>query len=324
MITARPLVAADLDAVVGLLHAYDRRWFGEPVLSAADVRSEWSSPAFRLAEDSEGWFDDGDEDVDADADGGDEHGDAGTLVAFGTLGTRGEVEVAVDEAWEDAGLQDALLERWEGEARRRGFPAVHRELPADDREGLDRLLRRGWVAERTGWILRLDADDALEPGPLPAGYALREVTEADVPAVHAVVRDAFSQYGPSRRTYEDWRAGLVDRPDVDLRHWRLATHAGEVVGACLVVDPAAPAPGGPEAEGAEGAGEAWVPQVAVADAHRRRGLARALLVSVAAAARERGVPRLGLYTHEGTGALGLYERIGLRVVHTLTTCTLEL
>jgi mycothiol synthase len=67
-----------------------------------------------------------------------------------------------------------------------------------------------------------------------------------------------------------------------------------------------------------------VPQVAVVPGHRRRGLARELLVRVALAARERGVGRLGLFTYEATGALGLYERLGMRVVHTLRTCTLEL
>ena len=310
MITARPLGRHDLEAAVRLLHAYDRRWFGEPVLSLEDVRAEWGSPDFDPATDGEGWFDDELPDEHPDETGG-----AGTLVAFGTLGSRGDVEVAVDEAWAGSGLDEALLERWEAEARRRGFPAVHRELPAEDVEGVARLTGRGWVVERTGWILRLDGATPVEPRTLPDGYVVRAVTEADVPEVHRVVREAFARYGPTRRTYADWRAGLVDRPDVTLGHWRLVTSRDEVVGVCLLVDPA---------RGSGGTDEAWVPQVAVADDHRRRGLARELLARTALAARGRGVPRLGLYTHEGTGALGLYERLGMQVVHTLRTCTLDL
>ena len=300
MITSRPLEHPDLGAAVALLHADDRRWFGEAVLAPEDVRAEWDRPGFDLATSSEGWFED--------------EGTAGeeALVAFATLTNRGDLLVAVDEAWAGAGLEEALLQRWEDEARRRGLPTLHRDLPADDVEGLARLAARGWQVEEAGWILRLDASTPLEPASLPGGYAVRAVTEDDLPEVHRVVMEAFAQYGPSR-PYEDWRSGMVDRPDVAVGHWRLATYAGLAVGACLVQDP----PGA-------GAGEAWVPQVAVVPGHRRHGLARELLVRVALAARERGVARLGLFTYEATGALGLYERVGMRVVHRLRTCTLDL
>lgn len=213
---------------------------------------------------------------------------------------------------EGAGLEEALLQRWEDEAHRWGLPTLHRDLPADDVEGLARLAGRGWQVEEEGWILRLEPSAPLEATSLPSGYAVRPVTEADLPEVHRVVMEAFAQYGPSR-PYEDWCSGMVERPDVTLRHWRLATHGGEVVGACLMQDPLG-----------AGEGEAWVSQLAVVPDHRRRGLARELLVQVALAARERGVARLGLFTYEATGALGLYERVGMRVVHRLRTCTLDL
>lgn len=297
MITARPLVGDDLTAVLALLHDYDRRWFGAPLLTAEDVAAEWRTPDFDLATDSEGWEDDG------------------RLVAFGTLGTRGAVEVAVADDWAGAGLEDALLDRWEAEARRRGFARLHRDLPADDVESRALLEARGWTLAHTGWILALPPDAVLDRRPLPDGYALRAVREQDLPAVHRVVVDAFAVYGPAQRGYDDWRAGTADRPDVDLEHWRLATHGDEVVGACLVIDPV-------EAPGVEP--EAWVPQLAVAADHRRHGLARALLVEVALAARDRGVDRLALFTHSGTGARSLYEGVGMVVRHTLASCELAL
>jgi GNAT superfamily N-acetyltransferase len=296
MITARPLVPADLDAAVALLHAYDRHWFGEPVLTVADVEAEWEAPAFDLATDSEGWEDDG------------------TLVAFGTLGTRGEVEIAVREDWAGSGLADALLDRWEDEARRRGFAAVRRHLPEADEGGRALLQARGWRVERTGWMLGLAPDVRVEPHDLPEGYAVRPMREADVPAAYAVVREAFAPYSSTQRAYADWRAGLVDRADVTLEHCHVATSQGEVVGACLLIDP----------ESGEREPEAWVPQLAVRDEHRRRGLARELLARTTLAARERGVPRLGLYTHRETGALGLYERFGMVRRHTLVECALDL
>ncbi|GAA3567637.1 hypothetical protein GCM10022197_24750 [Microlunatus spumicola] len=295
MITARPLAEDDLPAVVELLHAYDRRWFSEPTLGAADVRAEWSAPAFDLATDSEGWEEDGE------------------LVAFGTLGTRGGIEVAVRDDWAGAGLEDALLGRWETAARDRGLDTVHRDLPAADEEGRARLEARGWVVRRTGWLLRLPTGAPVEARETP-GYVVRPMRADDVPAVHGVVDDAFSVYG-HRRSYEDWRAGTVDRPDVTPEHCHVATRDDVVVGACLVVDP--PPDAGPEAE-------AWVPQLAVADDHRRHGLARELLARTTLAARGRGVPGLALYTNEDTGALGLYERFGMLVRHTLVECSLTL
>lgn len=294
MITARPLEPGDLDAVVELLQAYDRRWFGEPFLTAEDVRAGWAAPGFDLQTDGEGWEEDG------------------GLVAFGTLAAA-HVELAVREDWAGAGLEDALLDRWETEARRRGLDAVQRHVAAGDAPGLALLQARGWEVVRPGWSLRLEARTPVLVPDLPPGYAVRPMREADLPAVHRLVSDAFVAYGPPR-AYADWRAGTVDRADVAVGHGRVATWAGEVVGACPVVDPTE---AGPEAE-------AWVPELAVATRHRRQGLGRALLAATALAARERGVPRLGLYTHSETGALSLYEGVGMVVRHSLVECGLTL
>ena len=297
MITARPLVEADLPAVLELLHAYDRRWFGEALLTVEDVRADWSALLFDLAVDSEGWDEDG------------------TLVAFGTLGSRGEIELGVRDDWAGAGLEDAVLGRWETEARRRGLEAVRRDLPATDEEGLDRLRNRGWVVVRTGWMFRLPAATPVERRPLPEGYVVRPMAAADVEGVHGLMQDAFAPYGSTLRSYADWRAGMIDRPDLVLEHCRVATSRGELVGACLLTDPEDERAAEPEA---------WVPQLAVVDGHRRRGVARELLAATTLAAQDRGVPLLALYTHADTGARDLYERFGMVVRHTLVECRLTL
>ena len=296
MITARPLVDGDLGAVVDLLHAYDRRWFGEPVLTAEDVAAEWAGPGFDLATDSEGWDDDG------------------SLVAFGTLSTRAAIEIAVHDDWAGAGLEDAILERWETEARHRGHCAVHRDVPAGDEAGLARLEARGWRVARTGWMLALAAGTTVAEQALPTGFDVRPMVEADVPAVYDVISAAFAPYESTMRSYDEWRAIRLDREDVAVDHCQVLTWQGTVVGACLAVDP----------PGNDPDPELWVAQLAVAPAHRRRGLARELLARTVLAARARGVPRAALYTHRDTGALGLYERFGMVVRHTLLECTLVL
>jgi ribosomal protein S18 acetylase RimI-like enzyme len=64
-----------------------------------------------------------------------------------------------------------------------------------------------------------------------------------------------------------------------------------------------------------GPGRGEVDQLAVRAAWRRRGLGAALLVHAFHALRDRGFERvvLGVDAENTTGALGLYERVGMRV-----------
>ncbi len=57
----------------------------------------------------------------------------------------------------------------------------------------------------------------------------------------------------------------------------------------------------------------YVAKLAVHRDHRGRGLARALLVDSFAVAREYGASRSELSTDSRTGALGLYEKVGMEV-----------
>ncbi len=68
----------------------------------------------------------------------------------------------------------------------------------------------------------------------------------------------------------------------------------------------------------------WIAQLAVAREHRGRGLARALLVESFGRGRRAGCARAGLDTDARTGARGLYERVGMRIVRTETVYTLPL
>jgi ribosomal protein S18 acetylase RimI-like enzyme len=56
--------------------------------------------------------------------------------------------------------------------------------------------------------------------------------------------------------------------------------------------------------------------LAVRKDQRRGGLARALLVDCFELSRANGRPRAELSTDSRTGALGLYERVGMRITST--------
>jgi ribosomal protein S18 acetylase RimI-like enzyme len=63
----------------------------------------------------------------------------------------------------------------------------------------------------------------------------------------------------------------------------------------------------------EPATEAYVQSLAVRRDRRNRGLAQALLVDAFAQGRAHGSTRSGLSTDSRTGALGLYQKVGMEV-----------
>ena len=65
-----------------------------------------------------------------------------------------------------------------------------------------------------------------------------------------------------------------------------------------------------------GGGDAFIARLATAKEQRGRGLAQALLVDAFAAGREHGALRSELSTDSRTGALGLYEKVGMVVTST--------
>ena len=60
--------------------------------------------------------------------------------------------------------------------------------------------------------------------------------------------------------------------------------------------------------------DAYIDRLAVRSDQRHRGLAQALLVDAFARGREHGAVRSSLSTDSRTGALGLYEKVGMEVV----------
>ena len=161
--------------------------------------------------------------------------------------------------------------------------------------------------------------DELDPGaaagrrdpdsPLPAGYAIRAFEPGrDEQAAYQVVEDAFNEW-PDREPsgYDDWAAGVLGRPGFAPWQLLLAVRddagAEQVVGACHLV---------------LSADAGWVNQIAVVREHRGRRLAQALLAAAFAAAREHGAPRAELSTDSRTGALGLYEHLGMHVESSFT------
>ena len=161
-------------------------------------------------------------------------------------------------------------------------------------------------------LLRIDLGDATPEVTVPDGIELRPYQAADARAVYQVIEDAFNEW-PDREptTFEGWAAHVISHPAFAPELSRLAFEGSELVGVALCDD-------------YEGQDEGWVPQVATKATHRHRGIARALLQSAFAAFHATGRRQVGLSTDTRTGALTLYERIGMRVRRTYTSWAKDL
>jgi ribosomal protein S18 acetylase RimI-like enzyme len=119
-----------------------------------------------------------------------------------------------------------------------------------------------------------------------------------------VIEVAFLEWSVrEREKYEDFHASVVGRPGFEPWNLRVVTDvAGTVVG-CGLVNLAESEDGRPT--------EAFISRLAVRRDQRNRGLAQVLLVDAFAVAREHGAAVSGLSTDSRTGALGLYEKVGM-------------
>ena len=184
-------------------------------------------------------------------------------------------------------------------ARAAGDDVVGMAVP-DGSPG-DRLLAAlGFRSRWNSWVLELPPGAEIPRRPLPEGYAVRDAAPSEHEAVWTVIEDAFLEWSTRpRQSYADFSASVMERPGFEPWNLRVATDPeGTVVGAAFVV---------------LSSGCGFVDRLAVRADQRNRGLATALLADAFAAAREHGAERSELSTDSRTGALGLYENVGMRV-----------
>ena len=281
----RPLVLADARAVFEVMAAQEAHDLGHVEIEEADIVADWQRPSYDVSAGTVGVLD----------------GDR--LVAYAEMmgGARGDA--AVHPEHRGRGIGTALARWMQERARAAGQPEIGMPVPRGS-DG-DRLLEAlGYHVRWESWELALPEGATIPDRPLPAGHAVREANPEDHEACWQVTEDAFLEWSDRDRTpYDDFLATVVGRPGFAPWNLRVATDpAGEVVGVTHVV--------------LTGGGEGYVHKIATRREHRGRGIAQAMLVDAFAAAREHGATRSGLSTDSRTGALGLYEKVGMRVTAT--------
>jgi ribosomal protein S18 acetylase RimI-like enzyme len=167
-----------------------------------------------------------------------------------------------------------------------------------------------YASERTFWMMRLELDRAPERVVPPDGVTIRAFDpDRDDRGVFDALREAFDDHwGAPFPSYQEWRHLVVDGTGAgyDPGLWFVAVEGDDVLGA-LTARPSSP----------RDERTAFVTDLGVRRAARRRGIAGALLHAAFAEVHARGIPRVELVVdaQSQTGATRLYERAGMRVAY---------
>lgn len=283
-LTARPLTMDDARAVFEVAARQEQHDLGKVEIEAADILADWQRPSFDVASQTVGMF------------------DGETMVGYGEITGHDRGDAAVHPSYRRRGLGTTIAGWMQDCARGRGATVLGTPVP----EGSpgDRLLEKlGYYVRWTSWVLALPEGMEIQQRTLPDGYEIREAKPNEYPVVHDVTEDAFLEWSVrEREPYDDFLATTVNRPGFQPWNFRVVVDAsGQIVGTALVVmcgDPAL---------------EAFIDRLAVRRGQRGQGLGQALLVDAFARGREHGATRSALSTDSRTGALSLYEKVGMEV-----------
>jgi mycothiol synthase len=213
-----------------------------------------------------------------------------------------------------AGLQHAdagaaLLDFVEQRARELASPGGRLRIWTADRaeEWRQFLEAQGFEVHRYSLRMVADLDDEPPEPEWPEGISVRmRGGDEDDRAAYEVQRETFADQADDyvAETFEDW-LHWVKREPFDPGLWFLAFDGDQLAGVCLCRN--------------EWAGDdelGWVSVVGVRRPWRRKGLGSALLLHSFRELRTRGKKRVGLGVRadNATGAVRLYERVGMRIV----------
>ncbi len=280
-LTTRPLRTSDAPAVFELMAAQELEDIGEVAIEEADIVSDWAKPSHDLGARSIGVFD----------------GEA--LVAYAELMGADRADTSVLPSHRGRGIGTWLAHWLQELGRRVGSTVIG--MPVPQGSPGDRLLEElGFRVRWTSWVLTLPEGATIPGRELPPGHVVRTAEPAELRAAHDVLEDAFLEWSVrERETFEDFEAATSGRPGFEPWNLRVALDAdGTVVGVSLVLV-------------SDNGSTGFVDRLAVRRDQRNRGLAQALLVDSFAQARAHGTSTSELSTDSRTGALGLYERVGM-------------
>lgn len=182
---------------------------------------------------------------------------------------------------------------------------LHHIVSGWDAAADDLLRDAGFEPTRYFWHMELSLGPARPRPPMPPGVEITPFRlEQDERDVHRVLEIAFEKHwGAAPIAFEKWKQESVQMPWFDPSLWFVARNKGEIVGVLV---------------GRIEHGRGFVDDLGVLEAQRGRGIGAALLDTSFTAFEERGLSRarLNVDAANETGAVGLYERVGMKPVRT--------
>ena len=297
---------ADLPEAVAMFNAASRQLIGQDEFEVEAYRNEWTGPILNLPEYVK---------VVRAADGQ----LVGCVEVWDLFDPHTQVItwIKVHPDHQHRGLEAALLRFAEDKARHSALPRA----PQDARVSLinwvnsidaatnEAYAQAGFSIVRHSYHMRIDLTEA-PPAPVwPAGITLRPfVVERDLRAVAETDRDAFRDH---------W--GFVERPlDADVQmmeHWLQSPYTDPALWLVALDGDRMAGISLNQSQADEDPEMGWVGSLGVRREYRHQGLATALLHQSFGEFYRRGKKRVGLGVdaYSLTGALRLYERVGMRV-----------
>jgi GNAT superfamily N-acetyltransferase len=291
-LTARPLTVDDVDDTIAMVNTCELIDSGELMWERADLLSDIAVDGFDPDKDWLGVF------------------DGNQIVAWAFLQgpRRLWIDVAPDMRGRGIG---ASLRRWAiARARERGNDRVGQTIE-DNRTDVATMLRiAGFTPRHTSWILQMDHPTQPPAAAPPGGIEVRAVRLPDEEErTLEMFETAFSEFDDRLPTpLDEWRASVTRREGFVPEDLVVAVDGEAVVGGAFLID----------------SEEIWIDKLAVAATHRHRGVARALLGTAFRRSFERGYDHTSLSTDSRTGALTLYERVGMHVTRSFTHWAIDL
>ncbi|MGW1208081.1 GNAT family N-acetyltransferase [Streptomyces sp. NPDC002499] len=229
---------------------------------------------------------------------------SGELAGWGWVrGRRSTVDVHPDHR--GRGLGRSLLAWAEARALHVGSERLAQTVSDSDQAAVALLRSSGYTPLVTEWLLGIEMPIEPVVSAPPEGVTVRPFRSGDGRAAHQLTEDAFDEWQQRRKSYEEWARHTVERATFEPAASPLAFAGDQMVGAVLSLD-------------VPGNDEGYVERVAVRGDHRNRGIARMLLRETFRAFYLQGKRTCTLWTHSDTGALSLYERIGMTVQRSST------
>jgi mycothiol synthase len=184
-----------------------------------------------------------------------------------------------------------------------GDARLHSATIPEDDAAARLLTARGYAWARRFWHLQIEFEGAQEAAIPPEGIVLRSLDpDRDLRAVHALLEEAFVDHWDFVPTpFEEFLDQNIHQEDFDPGLWIVAVEEDRPVGVLA---------------GAVHGDRGAVDLLGVLKSHRGRGIASALLRHGFAAFQSRGLARvrLNVDSDNTTGAVALYERMGMRPV----------